>query len=281
MIHAACRNPDGQIQIFRPDAHAQRCAHSASFLSITKIPESHFVECIHAAVAGNASYVPPHGIPAALYIRPILFGSGCQIGLEPPDEYTFCVFVQPHVALHGNHPIAALVLDEFDRAAPRGTGSAKVGGNYSPITRWLLAARPEGFGVLLHLDSLTQTQIDEFSTSAFIVIKPAEGRDDIWTLVVPDSVNVIRSITSESCLAIARSLGWEVEIRPVCEIRYPTVATVRRGDVLLTRRRFCMRSLQRSKPSLLQELQQGLSPSIPLRARRRMTSSSMWAKMAN
>lgn len=35
------------------------------------------------------------------------------------------------------------------------------------------------------------------------------------TLVVPDSKNVISSVTSESCLEIARSFGWKTESRSV------------------------------------------------------------------
>jgi branched-chain amino acid aminotransferase len=35
------------------------------------------------------------------------------------------------------------------------------------------------------------------------------------TLVVADSKNVIKSITSNSVQQIARDLGWEVEVRPI------------------------------------------------------------------
>lgn len=149
-----------------------------------------------------------------MYIRPLIFGSSAQLGLNPPEEYTFVVYVLPVGVYHGVHPVAALILEEFDRAAPEGTGSAKVGGNYAPVLRWSEKARTEGYGITLHLDSKTRSVIDEFSTSGFVGVKKhSEGEG--YTVVVPDSKNVIRSVTSESVLSIAESFGWTVERRPV------------------------------------------------------------------
>ena len=147
-----------------------------------------------------------------MYIRPLLFGSSAQLGLNPPEEYTFSVFVLPVGVYHGVHPIAALVLEDFDRAAPEGTGTAKIGGNYAPVLKWSEKARNEGYGITLHLDSRTRTEIDEFSTSGFVGVKQ-EGEK--FTLVVPDSKNVIKSVTSDSACEIARSLGWTIERRSV------------------------------------------------------------------
>ena len=111
------------------------------------------------------------------------------------------------------------MLEDFDRAAPRGTGSAKVGGNYAPVVKWSDAARKEGFGITLHLDAATRTQIEEFSTSGFIGVskskKEGEEEEEKTTLVVPDSQNIVQSVTSDSCVKVAESLGWKVEKRAV------------------------------------------------------------------
>lgn len=128
----------------------------------------------------------------------------------------FCVYVMPTGVYHGIHAVKALVLEEFDRAAPDGTGSAKVGGNYAPVLKWSDKARKEGYGITLHLDSKTRSEIDEFSTSGFIGVK---GTGDDITLVTPDSKCVIASVTSDSCLDIARSLGWKTETRSVSVYR--------------------------------------------------------------
>lgn len=149
-----------------------------------------------------------------MYIRPLLFGSSAQLGLNPPEEYTFVVYVMPTGVYHGLHPVEALILEDFDRAAPRGVGSAKVGGNYAPVLRFSERAKGEGFGITLHLDSGTRGEIDEFSTSGFIGIREGEGGG--MTLVVPDSKQIIESVTSESVCTIAQEiLGWKVEKRSI------------------------------------------------------------------
>ncbi|KAK8088997.1 branched-chain amino acid aminotransferase [Apiospora hydei] len=208
----AFRTPSGDIQVFRPDRNAARMQHSAEFISCPPVPNDLFVDAVKAAVSLNAEYVPPHETGAAMYIRPQIYGSSAQLGLNPPEEYMFCVYVLPTGVYHGTHPVNALILDEFDRAAPNGTGSAKVGGNYAPVLRWSERARNQGFGITLHLDSASHSEIDEFSTSGFIgAIKNGE---DV-TLVVPDSKAVIDSVTSDSIQELGRSFGWKVEKRSV------------------------------------------------------------------
>lgn len=194
--------------------HAARMQRSCEYVSIPPIPQHHFTRCVSMAVALNAEFVPPHEAPAALYVRPLAFGSGAQLNIIPPTEFTFCVYVQPTAALLGHAAaVAALILEDFDRAATRGTGSAKVGGNYAPVMRWQKKAKEEGFGIMLHLDSQTQSEIDEFSAAGFIGVKT--HADTQYTLVIPDSKNVIESITSDTCVKLAKSLGWTVEVRPV------------------------------------------------------------------
>ncbi|VUC28882.1 unnamed protein product [Clonostachys rosea] len=212
----AFRTPnDAAITIFRPDRNARRMQHSADVVSMPRVPEELFIKAVRAAVALNAEFVPPHETGAALYIRPQIYGSSAQLGLSPPDEYTFAVFVIPTGVYHGTHPVKALILEEFDRAAPNGVGSAKVGGNYAPVLRWSDAARNDGYGITLHLDSAKHEEIDEFSTSGFIgaIVNPGDAND--VTLVVPSSKCIIDSVTSDSILQIGRSFGWKVEQRSI------------------------------------------------------------------
>ncbi|KAG5770500.1 hypothetical protein H9Q72_002665 [Fusarium xylarioides] len=209
----AFRTPnDEAITIFRPNRNAKRLQHSAEVVSMPHVPEELFLDAVRAAVALNAEYVPPHETGAALYIRPQLYGSSAQLGLSPPNEYIFAVFVIPTGVYHGAHPVKALILEDFDRAAPNGTGNAKVGGNYAPVLRWSDKARDEGYGITLHLDSVRHEEIDEFSTSGFIGVKDNGGQ---VTLAVPDSKCVIESVTSDSIQELARSYGWAVEKRPI------------------------------------------------------------------
>ncbi|KAI5358325.1 Putative aminotransferase class IV, branched-chain amino acid aminotransferase II [Septoria linicola] len=213
---------DTTIGIFRPQANAERMQHSASYVSMPDVPVELFNKAVHLAVSLNAAYVPPHRTGASMYIRPLLFGSSAQLGLDPPEEYTFCVYVMPTGVYHGVHPVDCLVLEDFDRAAPEGTGSAKIGGNYAPVLRHSGKAKKEGFGITLHLDSRTRTEVDEFSTSGFIGIHGDTSGDGPCTIVVPDSKNVIKSVTSNTICEIAKSWGWKVEQRP---IKYDEIST--------------------------------------------------------
>ncbi|KAF3916770.1 hypothetical protein ABW20_dc0107966 [Dactylellina cionopaga] len=224
----AFRQQDGQIRIFRPDQNAERMRHSASFICLPEPPVELFLKCCHMAVANNAAYVPPFGTGAGMYIRPLLFATGEQLGLNPPtDKYTLFVYVIPTGVYHGTHPIDGLILDDFDRAAPQGTGSAKVGGNYAPVFKHADKAKNLGYGITLHLDAkisflnismpvIYRTYIEEFSTSGFIgLIHADEKAGQKAKVVVPESNSVINSVTVNSCVDIAKSFGWEVEHRPV------------------------------------------------------------------
>lgn len=216
--------PSGPLAIFRPDRNAVRLQHSADVASMPHVPVDMFTAACRAAVALNAGFVPPHETGAALYLRPQLYGSSAQLGLTAPEEYTFAVFVIPTGVYHGTHPVKALILDEFDRTAPRGTGNAKIGGNYAPVLRWSDKARTEGYGITLHLDSARHEEIDEFSTSGFIGVI-ARSETDV-TIVVPDSDSVIDSVTSDSVQELGRSWGWKVEKRPVKYSELPSFTEV-------------------------------------------------------
>lgn len=64
-----------------------------------------------------------------MYIRPLLFGSGPRIGLQPSDEYTLLVMAIPVGDYYkgGMKPTTAVVIQDYDRAAPKGVGHVKVG----------------------------------------------------------------------------------------------------------------------------------------------------------
>lgn len=222
----AFRAPSGAITIFRPDQNAVRMQRSADYVCIPPVPTDLFLEAVNLAVAVNAEFVPPANSGQAMYIRPLLFCSSAQLGLNPGTEYTFVVFVMPTGVYHGTNPVDALILEDFDRAAPEGTGSAKIGGNYGPVLRHSQKAYKEGFGITLHLDSKTRSEIDEFSTSGFIGVKHDKSSNKT-TVVVPDSKNVIKSVTSESACQIAQdAFGYTVERRRITYEELPEFTEV-------------------------------------------------------
>lgn len=123
----------GSIAVFRPWFHAARMARSAASVCLPAVPEELFLESVRMAVAANAEYVPPVDAAGFLYIRPVLFGASDGLPLGPCEETVFAVYCHPAKAYHGLNGIKGIVCEEFDRAAPRGMGGFKVGGNYAPV----------------------------------------------------------------------------------------------------------------------------------------------------
>lgn len=201
---------DGAIRIFRPADNAHRMKASADRLLIPQVPTSLFLDAVHAVVKENSAYIPPYGTGGSLYIRPLLFGSGPKIGLQSSDEFTFLVLVTPVGDYYkgGLSPVTALLMTEYDRAAPRGVGHVKVAANYSadllPGTR----GKQAGYPINLYLDSLNHETIEEFGTSNFFGLK---GN----SYVTPDSASILPSITNKTLMQLAEDEGMVVERRPV------------------------------------------------------------------
>jgi len=163
----------------------------------------------------NRKYVPPYGSGASLYIRPLLYGSGAEIGVKPATEYTFLVFVTPVGPYFkgGIKPVNMLICRDCDRAAPLGTGIYKVGGNYAASMRAIIAARNGGYASTIFLDSKEKKYIDECGPANFFGIKEN-------TYITPKSESILNSITNMSLIDIARDLGMRTERRqvPVVEL---------------------------------------------------------------
>ena len=207
----AFRQKDGKIVVFRPEENAKRMARTAERCVMPAIPVDMFVEAVDKVVRANEEYVPPYGTGGSLYIRPLLIGTGPQIGVAPAKEFTFMVIVMPVGAYYkgGLKPVRAVILDDWDRAAPLGMGDVKVGGNYAASLYAHEKAKREGWPVELYLDAKTHQYVEEFSTSNFL------GITKDGTYVTPDSRSVLPSITNLSLMQCAEDLGWKVERRPI------------------------------------------------------------------
>jgi branched-chain amino acid aminotransferase len=206
----AYRGKDGKIRMFRLDENAKRMAYTANGIKMQPVPEKLFMDACIKAVKMNEKFVPPHGTGASLYLRPLLIGTGPQVGVRPADEYTFIVFacpVGPYFKT-GFKPVKMQIVRDFDRAAPLGTGTYKVGGNYAASLQASVRAQSEGFATVLFLDSKEKKYIDEAGPANFFAIKGNE-------YITPKSSSILRSITNMSLRELAADMGLTVVERSV------------------------------------------------------------------
>jgi len=202
---------DGAVRVFNSQANAARLRSGCERLNMPVIEAEMFDRAVDRVVTDNADFVPPYGSGGAMYLRPFLFGHGAKLGLGPAPEYAFCVVGSPVGAYYkgGLEAIDALVVEQFDRAAPRGVGSIKAAGNYAPDVQPSMQAKAQGFPVCLYLDAKENAYVEEFSTSNFL------GVTQDGTLVTPTSASILPSCTKAVLLQQARDMGIQVEERPI------------------------------------------------------------------
>ncbi len=202
---------DGRIVTFRPELNAERMFNTCKRLEIPPVTEEMFLKAVDMTVKANAEYVPPFGSGATLYIRPYVFGSGPVIGVAPAPSYTFRVICMPVGPYYkgGITPIRVKISD-FDRAAPRGTGSIKAGLNYAMSLYASSIAHAEGFSENIFLDPGTRTKIEEAGGANVIFITKDGG------IVTPKSDSILPSVTRRSIMYLAENvLGMKTETREV------------------------------------------------------------------
>jgi branched-chain amino acid aminotransferase len=201
---------DGRIRLFRWEENAKRMISSAKGVVMEPVPFELFKEALFKVIQLNKKYVPPYGSGASLYIRPLLYGSGAEVGVKPSSEYTFIIFVTPVGPYFkgGVVPVNMIISRDVDRAAPNGTGTFKVGGNYAASLRAIVAAKQGGYSSTIFLDAKEKKFIDECGPANFFGIKNN-------TYITPKSESILNSITNMSLIQIAESLGMKTERRPV------------------------------------------------------------------
>ncbi len=196
----AYRTKDNKIQLFRPEENAKRMIESCRRVLMEEFPVDRFVEACIEVVKANAHFVPPYGTGAALYLRPYLVGIGDNLGVKPAPEFMFSVFAVPvGPYFKGGMAPVNFTISDYDRAAPYGTGAAKVGGNYAGSMLAHREAVKRGYADCIYLDPATHTKIEEVGAANFF------GITDNGEFVTPKSPSILPSITKYSLMHIAES----------------------------------------------------------------------------
>ena len=208
----AYRCPDGKVRIFRVDENAARLQSTCRGILMPEVPTELFIEMVKRVVRLNERFIPPYESGATLYVRPLLIGTSAQVGVHPAQEYIFLIFVTP-VGPYFKGGFATnpyVIIREFDRSAPLGTGKYKVGGNYAASLYANNLAHEKGYACEFYLDAKEKKYMDECGAANFFGIKNN-------TYVTPKSTSILPSITNKSLMQLAEDFGMKVERRQIPE----------------------------------------------------------------
>ena len=78
----AYRNPEGNVQLFRPEMNAKRMRNSNKRLCMAELPEEDFVEAVETLVKYEQDWIPT-APETSLYIRPL--SSKTKVFPPPPE----------------------------------------------------------------------------------------------------------------------------------------------------------------------------------------------------
>lgn len=206
----AFKGRDGRVRIFRMRDNAERLQSSCRGIMMAELPIDKFEEAVLKAVKLNERFIPPYESGASLYIRPLFFGTTAQVGVKPAKDYMFVVFVTPVGPYFkaGFKPTPYAIMRQYDRVAPLGTGTYKVGGNYAASLSAGEKAHDMGYSAVLYLDSKEKKYLDECGPANFFGIR---GN----SYITPKSDSILPSITNKSLMTLAEELGMTVERRHI------------------------------------------------------------------
>ncbi|MFK8054620.1 MAG: branched-chain amino acid aminotransferase [Saprospiraceae bacterium] len=198
----ATKTHDGKAMLFRPEQHSRRINASAARLAMPELPESIFIDAVHALVDLDKGWIPP-AEGSALYIRPFMFATDHSVGVRPSSSYKFMIFTCP-VGPYYAKPVKLLAETKFVRAAMGGVGEAKAAGNYAAAMLPALLAQQKGYDQVLWLDAKEFKYVQEVGTmNIFFVI---DGK--VHTPMI--SGTILQGITRNSIITFLKEGGYEV-----------------------------------------------------------------------
>lgn len=211
----AYRNPQGEVQLFRPEMNAKRMQNSNKRLCMPYLEVEDFVQAVSELVKYEQDWIPT-APETSLYIRPFMFASEESVGVHPATSYRFIIILTPvgNYYPEGVAPVKIWIEDEYVRAVKGGTGFTKCGGNYAGSLKGQEKAEAHGYTQVLWLDGNEKKYVEEvgsmnimFLINDTVVTAPIEG-------------TVLPGVTRDSMLTLLRDWGYKVEERklPVTEL---------------------------------------------------------------
>lgn len=209
----AYRNPEGTLNLFRPDMNAKRLNRTNERMCIPAMDEDLFLSAVKAIVKVDEDWTPTSP-GTSLYIRPFILSPEVSFSVLPAKKYWFIIILCAVGAYYqGNetklHGSRILVEEEYIRAAVGGTGFAKCGGNYACGMIASYKAHEFGCEEVLWLDAKERRYVEEVGTSnAFFLIGD--------TVVTPELTgSILPGVTRDSTIQLLRKWGIKVEERRI------------------------------------------------------------------
>ena len=185
----AYHQPDGHVKTFRPEANANRFNASARRLAMPELPVETFIEAADTLIRQEREWVPKE-VGQSLYLRPFMIATEAALGVKP---------------------VTVWISDNYVRAAPGGTGSAKCGGNYAASLIAQKEAEAKGCDQVVWLDAVHRNYIEEMGGMNIFFVYQEAGKT---TVVTPQLTGtLLPGITRLTLLELAKGLGFSVEER--------------------------------------------------------------------
>ncbi|MGL5979009.1 MAG: branched-chain amino acid aminotransferase, partial [Erysipelotrichaceae bacterium] len=195
------------VRLFRVEDNFNRFNASADAIAMPEIPRELFVDGIETLVALEKDWLI-YDESVSLYIRPFMIGVDQTLGLKPADDYMFIVILSLAGDYYQSDDFVKIKVEhEHVRAAAKGIGRAKTGGNYAASLKAYAKAKQEGFDQVLWLDGTYGKYVEEVGAmNIFFVIDGV-----ITTPILNDSI--LPGIVRDSILHFAKALGYKTSER--------------------------------------------------------------------
>ena len=211
--------PDGALNLFRPDENGRRMESSMKGLHMPPFPPQMFLSAVRTVVGKNQSigftpvydsawakddFVSGH----AVYIRPFTYAEpGIGVGTS---KYPWVVVISTPVGSYFKPGNSKAVITKRVRANPGGTGWIKADSNYVTSALAKREAESAGYMEAIFLDAREQKYFEEGSScNIFFLMKNG-------TLVTPSLEDtILPGITRRSVIVLAKEKGVKTEERRV------------------------------------------------------------------
>jgi len=203
----AFKNKDGEVLLFRPDENMKRLNISAKRMCMPEIPEAIFKQGLMTLLDMDRNWVMGDE-ESSLYVRPFMFATDEYIGVKPSSTYKFMIFTCP-VKKYYSGSVKVKIEEEYARSMSGGTGYAKAAGNYAASLYPAKLAQEQGYDQLLWTDAKEHKYIEESGTMNVVF----RSGNTVFSPKVSETI--LRGITRESVLQLARDYGYTVEERPI------------------------------------------------------------------